>query len=353
MGKYLIRKCRPRVCGGRPYGTDMAGAVALSAPRMRGSSLLHPAHRPVHAVGPAYAGVVPATPPPQGSRGRRPRVCGGRPVATGSGRFHWKSAPRMRGSSLVTPDDLATAAVGPAYAGVVRTRGRGARSRVGRPRVCGGRPMRGSSLPRARRSAPRMRGSSVAQLVQIRGAHVGPAYAGVVRARGVRAGGRSGRPRVCGGRPAAHATARAVTVSAPRMRGSSQGDSAGDRAAVVGPAYAGVVPRGRPRAPWRRCRPRVCGGRPAKAERWLARNRSAPRMRGSSRAAHRCPARRQVGPAYAGVVRHASTRAPSRMRRPRVCGGRPLPGRDQHRQAGSAPRMRGSSVLATYRHAPK
>ncbi len=193
-------------------------------------------------------------------------------------------------------------------------------------------------------SAPRLRGCSRASATRPAGCRVGPAPAGVLRPVTPSTTPGPSRPRACGGAPRDHRGWLRGEVSAPRLRGCSEGRDLISPQRRVGPAPAGVLRPGARARGGPAGRPRACGGAPAPAVRVTITSPSAPRLRGCSAPAAAATATPSVGPAPAGVLRLVRDHPASRSGRPRACGGAPQSrscSRDSER---SAPRLRGCSV---------
>ena len=159
-------------------------------------------------------------------------------------------------------------------------------------------------------------------------------------------------PRVCGEHHGTTAAKSRAGGSSPRMRGAL--DALPDRGLCwwIIPAYAGSTCPGWPRAWLRTDHPRVCGEHVIAGTGSVSGAGSSPRMRGAHRFHY--PMRRvhRIIPAYAG-----STLCGSLGRRrtslllagdhPRVCGEHVNNGRQNGREWGSSPRMRGAPVWIT------
>ncbi len=111
----------------------------------------------------------------------RPRACGGAPSTAPATLTLLVSAPRLRGCSAAPDLGVGRAAVGPAPAGVLPASGRREWGRAGRPHACGGAPSSATSSPLFIALDPRLRGCSPGRRQEPRAGPVGPAPAGVLR----------------------------------------------------------------------------------------------------------------------------------------------------------------------------
>ncbi len=213
--------------------------------------------------------------------------------------------------------------VGPAPAGMVRTRPRARATPHSRPRTCGDGPLMRHGLSPSPESAPHLRGWSYHVLYVNTRTGVGPAPAGMVLGYCIAPGIPRGRPRTCGDGPGPSVEDEIVRESAPHLRGWSDGLGEGRRIPPVGPAPAGMVHKvlhlgrviGR--------RPRTCGDGPSERSIPHAQHRSAPHLRGWS-ARRKQPVRMDlVGPAPAGMVLVSRVSGSGIARRPRTCGDGP------------------------------
>ncbi len=321
-----------------------------SAPRLRGCSDDRVDVGVPAVVGPAPAGVLPRRTTAGRSRVRRPRACGGAPPADYGGQVPRASAPRLRGCSSTPQLPLIYRPVGPAPAGVLRPGGGGGGVPGGRPRACGGAPGSIVTISPCTGSAPRLRGCSHRIRRRHRRQGVGPAPAGVLRPDEHHHRHPVGRPRACGGAPTLIRVAVDLLMSAPRLRGCSPGRPRPRPGDHVGPAPAGVL---RPRTHLCECRlrrPRACGGAPAIWQHQIGQHLSAPRLRGCSAGRGVAPGLPAVGPAPAGVLPGRSSGRPRPARRPRACGGAPRQRGVGQAMVTSAPRLRGCSGAGQQRH---
>ncbi len=133
-----------------------------------------------------------------------------------------------------------------------------------------------------------------------------------------------------------------MTGSAPRMRGTRHEQRRLPRRLRFSPAHAGnTTPRtggcGSPPV-----QPRACGEHGLAALGPIRGDGSAPRMRGTQRAAPEPPSPRRFSPAHAGNTSNAVIRWNDRPVQPRACGEHGGEGRGMIWETGSAPRMRGT-----------
>ncbi len=170
---------RPRTRGDGPPHWPPRPKFRASAPHPRGWSSIGLLNGSLTPVGPAPAGMVPAsvgTEPP--ARGR-PRTRGDGPEARSTRSGHAGSAPHPRGWSAEGRRGLADAAVGPAPAGMVLRLGVSSGAVVGRPRTRGDGPPDAISHARLVESAPHPRGWSSLLISECAVSVVGPAPAGM------------------------------------------------------------------------------------------------------------------------------------------------------------------------------
>jgi len=177
--------------------------------------------------------------PPLSAVRRRPRVRGDGPRCAGVRNGVAVSAPRTRGWSELGARLPQAAAVGPAYAGMVRLHTDAGCSRHRRPRVRGDGPPQPPPHHRVCSSAPRTRGWSQFSDDRPLHSHVGPAYAGMVPGCADYCAGNGCRPRVRGDGPRVLPRPHPASLSAPRTRGWST------RRARVGPHGSRSAPRTR------------------------------------------------------------------------------------------------------------
>ncbi len=209
--------CRPRACGDGPRHHHSVAGEAASAPRLRGWSVEQPVEDLARSVGPAPAGMVPASPSRPSRRWSRPRACGDGPWAMADAATAATSAPRLRGWSS--------------------WRWLGHRPALGRPRACGDGPaIIEAGLPA--RGRPRACGDGPTRCGWPSG------WAGSaprVRSRRPRPPPRSCRPRACGDGPSTSARAVLLDGSAPRLRGWSAAGARRADSSLVGSAPAGMI----------------------------------------------------------------------------------------------------------------
>ena len=212
-----------------------------------------------------------------------------------------------------------------------------------RPRLRGGHPPRGGRSESAGESSPPTRGSSPRQRREQSEQEVVPAYAGVIPRRRPRPQTTARRPRLRGGHPPIPWRSRWWTSSSPPTRGSSLRAVGRARDAGVVPAYAGVIPPRAPSATKRGRRPRLRGGHPARGADRPAARRSSPPTRGSSALPLLRRGTLEVVPAYAGVIPRRSCTPGEHTRRPRLRGGHPPVLALTNYAWSSSPPTRGSS----------
>ncbi len=234
---------------------------------------------------------------------RRPRARGDGPPLHPRGAHDRWSAPRPRGWPRAVQRLRGSEVVGPAPAGMVRARSPSAATPPGRPRARGDGPRHTPPRQIGGASAPRPRGWSRPPVRRVEPDRVGPAPAGMVLRAGSGPAADGCRPRARGDGPHRLKRAADEEESAPRPRGWSPHDPRTAGVGQVGPAPAGDGLRmvSAERSPWP----------------------SAPRPRGWSDSQVSDRNRLKVGPAPAGMVRAARRWSCARARRPRARGDGP------------------------------
>ncbi len=191
-----------------------------------------------------------------------PRACGDRPYLIVAGIRNDLVAPRMRGSTLRQEREQARLAGCPAHAGIDPLPTPAIKAPARLPRACGDRPSERISISRAHLVAPRMRGSTVVLLRQVRDCCGCPAHAGIDPEKLPWHVKRPRLPRACGDRPRSPRASRSAQRVAPRMRGSTQEGHPGVLRGAGCPAHAGIDPTYRCPGPSWAWLPRACGDRP-------------------------------------------------------------------------------------------
>jgi len=271
---------RPRTRGDGPPPPLGGGGSQRSAPHARGWSRRLPGAAHARGVGPARAGMVLLSSPPEEEGDRRPRTRGDGPFIATVIRGVLVSAPHARGWS---PDVLITGPaykVGPARAGMVPPSSSARSAAACRPRTRGDGPLSAPTVTHALVSAPHARGWSSASVRICRLMVVGPARAGMVPhfPTGTRAA--VGRPRTRGDGPRRIRIFCGILSSAPHARGWSWRGMTLTALAEVGPARAGMVRRNVGRHAECRGRPRTRGDDPSSSRRVSIATMSAPHARG-------------------------------------------------------------------------
>ena len=292
-----------------------------------------------------------------------PRVRGGGPTQTFSGRAGPSCSPRARGWSRLLAHVAALLLVLPACAGVVppapsavkmtacSPRARGWSSRPRRnaatvcraPRVRWGGPIHRAPRASGRVCSPRARGWSRPPGVLLVRRVVLPACAGVVPCARPVQGRARGAPRVRGGGPATVAQLRQWWECSPRARGWSRDQGHLQAVDRVLPACAGVVPCPRGRRTCCPGAPRVRGGGPGRDGLLADALECSPRARGWSLVDHGHVEVVLVLPACAGVVPRRRSQAGLVLRAPRVRGGGPVSSPMSQPCSSCSPRARGWS----------
>ena len=153
-----VSKCRPRTRGDGPTIPATAGPRQWSAPHPRGWSPGGVAADVVDVVGPAPAGMVRPGQIRAGTERRRPRTRGDGPYDRYATLPDGGSAPHPRGWSHRSRKTGPESSVGPAYAGMVLARGTSPPRCLGQPRVRGDGPWPRWSTTSSKPSAPHPRG---------------------------------------------------------------------------------------------------------------------------------------------------------------------------------------------------
>ena len=149
----------PRVCEEHFGRRRVAGVVAGSSPRMRGTPWLNPSRMSIGGIIPAYAGNTDQSIIAFPSCGDHPRVCGEHSDRPFILLDSLGSSPRMRGTPFTHFSGAERVGIIPAYAGNTCPNGRGSRSDRDHPRVCGEHFFRVIAYVVQPGSSPRMRGT--------------------------------------------------------------------------------------------------------------------------------------------------------------------------------------------------
>ncbi|ESP95702.1 hypothetical protein B591_30913 (plasmid) [Streptomyces sp. GBA 94-10 4N24] len=275
---------------------------------------------------------------------RRPRTRGDAPISGNVQSCPGWSAPHPRGCSAGLPRSCLAYTVGPAPAGMLRPRLSGACPHRRRPRTRGDAPWTHWRSAFRPRSAPHPRGCSESSRIATGDDLVGPAPAGMLRSRGQTHRPSTRRPRTRGDAPRFPTPMHHDPTSAPHPRGCSGVAHCLFPPGGVGPAPAGMLrqPTCQPRSPCRR--PRTRGDAPHGAYGPGGRAESAPHPRGCSGNTAKRWLRPWVGPAPAGMLRCGSWQRRWAPGRPRTRGDAPFPTTSVYEPALSAPHPRGCSV---------
>ena len=171
----------PRVCEEHFGRRRVAGVVAGSSPRMRGTPWLNPSRMSIGGIIPAYAGNTDQSIIAFPSCGDHPRVCGEHLVFAAAHEETEGSSPRMRGTLRPAIHSPRFPGIIPAYAGNTcgtNPDGGGVRDH---PRVCGEHASGWKTKLSDPGSSPRMRGTSVPGSMPDPQDGIIPAYAGNTR----------------------------------------------------------------------------------------------------------------------------------------------------------------------------
>ncbi len=272
----------PRARGDRPLRRTLHGDKKMTAPRTRGSTILDPRVRVRPADCPAHAGIDPPRRPSVTAADGLPRARGDRPLANWWKSPLSVTAPRTRGSTVKSALRAGAAEDCPAHAGIDPVRLSLAKSGAGLPRARGDRPAATSLGETPNSTAPRTRGSTPEPTPEQAASSDCPAHAGIDPPARTRAGDGLGLPRARGDRPLPVFRNIPDDGTAPRTRGSTLRQIVEITRQIDCPAHAGIdllspifpaVYLGLPRAR---------GDRPAGREGIAARFQTAPRTRGST-----------------------------------------------------------------------
>src|SRR5690606_32980149 len=151
------------------------------------------------------------------------------------------SAPRTRGWTELPRWPVGGRVVGPAHAGMDRATSLAGWRPRGRPRARGDGPFSAKLRDVVKTSAPRTRGWTTRSDHGAFQPHVGPAHAGMDRSRRAGAPRFSRRPRARGDGPRSTPPTRTEGASAPRTRGWTPLLASPAASVTVGPVYAGMV----------------------------------------------------------------------------------------------------------------
>ena len=258
------------------------------------------------------------------------------------------SSPRMRGTRRRKSRQAHRKRFIPAYAGNTINPSRGSIHSSVHPRVCGEHSLSGVSRSGNRGSSPRMRGTHMLISVPPYNRRFIPAYAGNTSKIGASRVSPSVHPRVCGEHRRFHSGVRDSPGSSPRMRGTRRGQRQRRTGHRFIPAYAGntnPIPEFAVDLP---VHPRVCGEHSAVVQVHDGRFGSSPRMRGTLRQPLPCRSRIRFIPAYAGNTTNAASCCRPVAVHPRVCGEHVTASRLFSASSGSSPRMRGTRVCLNW-----
>ena len=186
-----------------------------------------------------------------------------------------------------------------------------------------------------------MRGKGPNKIPTHKGARITPAYAGKRLPLLDYSPACWDHPRVCGEKNCLQLRITEAMGSPPRMRGKVTPSRCSWACIGITPAYAGKSPTAKQRGIPGRDHPRVCGEKPAHAQKLSHCEGSPPRMRGKG--GQRVAKRTSLGitPAYAGKRKEPTGAPAGRRDHPRVCGEKPAVDGKKNPCRGSPPRMRG------------
>ena len=206
---------------------------------MRGTHLFRLIRNHRARIIPAYAGNTWIDSFARAKKRDHPRVCGEHHMTSIMVHLNWGSSPRMRGTPQVLCHYSSSLGIIPAYAGNTVSVGLREGFKEDHPRVCGEHGVTALWDKVSSGSSPRMRGTQYHHGVGVHGRGIIPAYAGNTRHPNPRTRLPRDHPRVCGEHQERGHTARPLTGSSPRMRGTQIAPCGAQYALGIIPAYAG------------------------------------------------------------------------------------------------------------------
>ena len=315
----------PRASGDGPDAAHQYLRITGFPPRERGWSLLPAGHNLPAQVSPARAGMVLLQGHPLRWPFRFPCASGDGPNTVASSMRVRTFPPRERGWSRPNRCPVPEDVVSPARAGMVPVGHQLGVACDGFPRASGDGPLERAAEATVSAFPPRERGWSLATPVRGRAQVVSPARAGMVRGQSRVIQQAVGFPRASGDGPSELLQLLDHILFPPRERGWSPLGHAGNLAASVSPARAGMVPayHGR-RLPASRF-PRASGDGPVTISHGGAMATFPPRERGWSLSCLPSNWSSAVSPARAGMVPGRQVQRARCIRFPRASGDGPQP----------------------------
>ena len=333
---------QPRVRGEHLIVISHRQRPSGSAPRARGTRRRQRLPDRVERISPACAGNTACRCATSTQTADQPRVRGEHwPGLAFTGAL-FGSAPRARGTPLVSGDVYVSCRISPACAG--NTGGLGASSSCGsdQPRVRGEHGLQFGELRLIHGSAPRARGTRLLGPTGDLQVRISPACAGNTPYRCTRHAGLADQPRVRGEHLASPTIARLQDGSAPRARGTRLPLDVGDVLQRISPACAGNTRCPPLRQRNRADQPRVRGEHPPRPAEPESRTGSAPRARGTQDDKHPAYRLPRISPACAGNTSTWRASRSPRPDQPRVRGEHAGGLGHGEVDGGSAPRARGT-----------
>ena len=237
----FIKKYLSRVCGDDPMFPRVRVEDMLFVPRMRGWSQDKQVCFPSLHICPAYAGMILLNCLLLFCLNHLSRVCGDDPHRQIINPQNLRFVPRMRGWSHCKSGKWNGTIICPAYAGMILLEHENRAHALHLSRVCGDDPLFFPSCIWKHLFVPRMRGWSLASLIKTPTYKICPAYAGMILLfwHGLTAD--YYLSRVCGDDPGKGGDGTFLWTFVPRMRGWSSPTCGAQERRDICPAYAGMI----------------------------------------------------------------------------------------------------------------
>ena len=229
----------PRVCGEHNVLEERFFALLGSSPRVRGTLYFVIGCGEQLGIIPACAGNTHDLGANRRCRGDHPRVCGEHVDGAASFISILGSSPRVRGTPEICLITFTPAGIIPACAGNTEASTPSTQAGRDHPRVCGEHHRSYDQGHAKRGSSPRVRGTHVSTVSNVRVTGIIPACAGNTRFHSLQRQGYGDHPRVCGEHVGAGHDHYRRTGSSPRVRGTHCGCHFGFLPVGIIPACAG------------------------------------------------------------------------------------------------------------------
>ena len=272
---------QPRVCGERAVFCASRSATVGSAPRVRGTLSQFQSTLSLSRFSPACAGNASSQLRRTRAIAVQPRVCGECSDIARAEQIEDGSAPRVRGTQDGAPERHPLRRFSPACAGNANNPLAAAHSWPVQPRVCGERTGTGILGLTTGGSAPRVRGTLCSARCCCLPYRFSPACAGNAAVESALAIAISVQPRVCGERTGTGILGLTTGGSAPRVRGTLCSARCCCLPYRFSPACAGNAAVESALAIAISVQPRVCGERRCQVPGVARYTGSAPRVRGT------------------------------------------------------------------------